>query len=189
LGNLDLPRMILATPLYAPGWWWAFAPGMALALVERDHPEWLRPRRLFGAGVALLSIELIALYELPASAGEFERSGLLVLGAVALMASSLHWQPRRGALLAALAADVSYPFYLWHASILSILSPLGSGYLLLVAGFSLTVAASSASVLLFERPFRQLWSKRQPRLSPRSEGLSRSRRFFSGRAAATSRAR
>ena len=158
MGNLDLPRMLLATPVYAPGWWWAFAPGMALALLERDHPGLLRPAPLLAAALALLCAEVVVLYQLPASEAEFWRSGLLVLGAVAFMAGALHWHPARGGALAALAADISYPCYLWHAPILAALAGAGGG--LLVLGFAaiLTIVASSVSVLLVERPFRAFWA-------------------------------
>ena len=114
MGGLDLPRMLPATPFYAPGWWWAFAPGMILALVERDHPGLLRPRPLMLGGILLLGAEFVFLYRCPPQAGDFVRSALLVTGAVAIMASVIHWQPGRGVVLAALAADISYPFYLWH---------------------------------------------------------------------------
>jgi peptidoglycan/LPS O-acetylase OafA/YrhL len=74
------------------------------------------------------------------------------------MASSLSWNCRRATALIALAADASYPFYLWHASILVTLSPLVRGLALGVIGFAIAAAVSVASVVVVERPIRRAWA-------------------------------
>lgn len=167
LGPIQLPGMLLVIPLLAPAWWWAFAPGMALALVERDRPELLRPRPLAAASTLLLVAGIASLDRLPAALSTDLRAVPIVLGAVGIMGAALNWRPLAGASAAALAADVSYPFYLWHVPVLAVLAPVATGYPMLAAALVLTTAASTASVLGVERPFR--------RALTRSTAVSRAR--------------
>jgi peptidoglycan/LPS O-acetylase OafA/YrhL len=166
LGNLQLPQMLLLTPFFAPGWWWAFASGMLLALLERDHPAYLRPRVLLPAVLFFAGLPALFL----SRGSDLGISVALVGMTLILMASLREWQPRHGAALAALAADASYPFYLWHAPILAVLAVSGQGYLPLLAAFSFTTIFSLGSVILIERPFRRL---RRSEFTGRDSDLSR----------------
>jgi peptidoglycan/LPS O-acetylase OafA/YrhL len=168
IGTVLLPQMLLAMPLFAPAWWWAFAPGMILALVERDRPDLLRPRFLAVTGLLLLctGIGVVGLW--PAGVPEALRAAPIVLGAVGIMGASLSWRPSFGASAAALAADASYALYLWHAPVLVVVAPVLGGYPGLGAGFVLATTAAAASVLLVERPFRRarLRERRASQASP-----------------------
>ncbi len=150
-------------PILAPAWWWAFAPGMVLALVERDRPDLLRPRPLAVVGALTLATGMVLLDRWPAGVADAMRAGPIVLGAVGIMGASVGWRPTVGASSAAVAAEVSYPFYLWHAPVLAAFAPLGSGYAVLAVAFVATLAASTASVLVAERPFRRAFARSRSR--------------------------
>jgi len=150
------PVMRLYEAVHLPWWLWAFSAGMVLAVLERDHRAWLRPY-LALAGVPILAFGWLSGSELWMVASE----PLVVLGATVMMAGLLDWEPGRGGRLASLAADASYPFYLWH---LPLLLAFGGFYSFSGAPLTLTVAAitsavSVASVLLVERPLRDLWMR------------------------------
>jgi peptidoglycan/LPS O-acetylase OafA/YrhL len=149
---------VLAMPLTLPIYFWAFAPGMCLAVIQRDRPDLIRPRPLFIAGVTLL-VGGLAWASLGDATGTYSAAAgaLVAAGTAATMASSLGWNCRRGTALIALAADASYPFYLWHASILATLSPLFRGLALGVIGFAVAATVSVASVVVVERPLRRAW--------------------------------
>jgi peptidoglycan/LPS O-acetylase OafA/YrhL len=174
MGPLVMPRMLPMMPILAPAWWWAFAPGMVLAVVERDRSELLHHRVLGFGGVLMVGLGLWLLDRWPADFSDPFRAGLLVLGAVGTMAAVLSWRPKRGAAVAALAADVSYPFYLWHAPVLATLAPL-IGVAAIPVGFVAATAASRLSVAL-ETPIRRDWARskariRQKRLPETSRGF------------------
>lgn len=168
IGPIELPRMLFMMPILAPAWWWAFAPGMALAVVERDRPELLRPRPLAVAGVVLLGLGLVLLGRWPTGSPDAVLAGFLVLGAVGIMAALLTWRPKHGAKIAALAADVSYPFYLWHAPVLASLAPL-VGVAAVPIGFVAAAIASTLSAVL-ETPIRRNWASSRAR--KRQRGLA-----------------
>ena len=159
LGPIQLPGMLLLIPLLAPAWWWAFGLGMALALIERDRPDLLRPRVLTAAGILLLVAGIAVLDRLPTSISSDVGALPIVLSAVGIMGASINWRPTTGAKAATLAADISYPFYLWHAPVLAALSPVATGYPMLAAALAVTAAASTVSVLCVERPVRRVWTR------------------------------
>jgi peptidoglycan/LPS O-acetylase OafA/YrhL len=161
MGPLAMPRMLPMMPVLAPAWWWAFAPGMVLAVVERDRPDLLSHRVLGFGGVGLLALGFWLLDRWPAEFSDPFRAGLLVLGSAGVMAAVLSWRPKRGAAVAALAADVSYPFYLWHAPVLAALAPL-IGVAAIPVGFVAATAASTLSVAL-ETPIRRDWARSKAR--------------------------
>ena len=77
--------------------------------------------------------------------------GLTALGTVFLVAAFVVRPIQSRAL--SLAAELSYPFYLWHASILLVAFDLGSGGIMVAPiALALTIAASGISVRCFERP-------------------------------------
>jgi peptidoglycan/LPS O-acetylase OafA/YrhL len=132
---------------------------MALALIERDRPDLLRPRPLAIVGGLMVVAGIAALDMWPPALAEDLAALPIVLGAVALMGSTLRWRPKVGSSVMALAADASYPFYLWHAPVLAVVASTSTGYPALAAGFAIAAAASLGSVLLVERPFLRSWNR------------------------------
>jgi peptidoglycan/LPS O-acetylase OafA/YrhL len=161
MGPVDLPRMLPMMPILAPAWWWAFAPGMVLALVERDLLDRLRPRVLAVAGVGTFCLGLALLDQWPTGVPDAFLAGFLVIGVVGIMAAGLTWRPKRGARIAGFVADASYPLYLWHAPVLASVAPV-FGVAAVPIGFALAATASALSVAL-ETPIRRDWSRSRAR--------------------------
>jgi peptidoglycan/LPS O-acetylase OafA/YrhL len=154
---LTVPELTVQTLVpYSPAFFWCFAAGMAVAILERDRPGWLQPRFLlpFGGALALAAMEV---------GGDVWTDLLPALATATLIAGLIGWRAASPQLT--FAADVSYPFYLWHVPMIALLTTILSGPALAVLAFASTAAVSTASVVLLERPV-QRWAKgRGPRPS------------------------
>ena len=117
---------------------YAFVPGMALAVVERHHPALfarLGNPRILAAGIALIAVGALARW-MPIALG----AGL---GTPLVMGWLLHHRvPAPKAL--AFAGGASYAAYLWHKDLMIAFGPW--------LGVALTIVASAASWWLIERP-------------------------------------
>jgi peptidoglycan/LPS O-acetylase OafA/YrhL len=166
LPAIDVP--LLAMPLMLPFFFCTFAAGMILAVLDRDHPTVIHPRPLLIAGAALVVAGFgWAAVGDPTGTSTAGADGFVALGTACLMGASLRWEHSRGASRIALAADASYPFYLWHASILVALAPTIGGIALAVVGFALAATISTASVVLVEHPIRRWWERLKKATTPK----------------------
>jgi len=137
-----------------PFMFWAFVPGMLLALVAVRRPDALRQlgsRPMAVAGVAML----VAGFWTNLPYGNL----LTVIGSFLIVAAAIMHRPD-GRIVVALAtagATLSYAFYLWHYDLIRWLETAGfTGWTL--AGAALLVAGlvSAASWLVVERPALRL---------------------------------
>ena len=120
---------------------WVFPLGMAAALVQRPT-TWLLP-----AGVVVLLVGLALAWSQPLDLIVAIAGVLLVLGI-----RDVHiWRP-----IAVMGAALSYPFYLWHAAVLTVVPSF-------VGGLAITLGISAISWFLLERPamtFGNAWARR-----------------------------
>jgi len=135
-----LPRVdpVIASSTF-PTMFWAFAPGMFVALMEGRMPWAARPATL-ALGIVLLAIGTEvwwASIDLPSGMGSFF-----------IVAWAVERRPSLGrlAIPASIGAALTYSVYLWHADLLE---QIPSTPLALVA----IVTVASASYLIVERPF------------------------------------
>jgi peptidoglycan/LPS O-acetylase OafA/YrhL len=141
---LIAPAAIKTGPWQLLWFAWVFPLGMAAALVRRPT-GWLLP-----AGVIVLLIGLALAWDQPLDLIVAVAGVLLVLGIRDVAV------PRA---LATVGSALSYPFYLWHAAILTLVP---SFVIALVA----SLAISAISWLVIERPamsFGSAWARRLPR--------------------------
>jgi peptidoglycan/LPS O-acetylase OafA/YrhL len=123
LANFALPNIsvpIVAMPALLPIFFWSFALGMLLAIVERDHPRVIEGHAWLAGGLALTVIGYLIADTYPAAYNDPIASMLIVLGAVGVMGGLMGWQQRWA--WAALGAEATYSFYLWHDPILNALA-------------------------------------------------------------------
>jgi peptidoglycan/LPS O-acetylase OafA/YrhL len=147
----DVP--VAAMPLVMPLYLWSFAPGMLLAVLERDNPGLIRDRLWLAVGLPMVLAGLVLADGYPAGYSEPGASLLVVLGSVGVMGGLLRW-PQNWA-WAAVCADATYSFYLWHAPVLNTLAPLLAAPATLGLGFLFTGVISVATTVILERPIRQ----------------------------------
>jgi peptidoglycan/LPS O-acetylase OafA/YrhL len=143
--------MLDASVLFAL-FFWCFALGMLLAVTERDRPGLIRGRWWLAAGLPLIVVGVaradtdLAFYANPGA------SLLVVVGVIGvmggLMKSRQHWA------WAALAADSTYSFYLWHLPILAALAVLATPPAAVALAFLITAGISVATTIVLERPIR-----------------------------------
>jgi peptidoglycan/LPS O-acetylase OafA/YrhL len=127
---LIAPAAIYTGPWQILWFAWVFPLGMAAALVRRPT-TWLLP-----AGIVVLAIGLALAWSQPLDVIVAIAGVLLVLGI-----RDVHvWRP-----VAAMGAALSYPFYLWHAAVLTVVPSF-------VGGLAITLAISTVSWFLLERP-------------------------------------
>jgi peptidoglycan/LPS O-acetylase OafA/YrhL len=175
LGNLARPNE-WAADLF-PFMFWAFVPGMLLAIVAVRRPDLIarvRPRRTLPLAIALVAGGLA----LNVVHGDLlTATGTALVIAVALRTSRTLRITRPLALLATAGATLSYPFYLWHLDVIHTLQRLQlSGTALAVAALVATGAIAAVSYVLVERPAmrlgRRLTVRRDPRPDPRPDSRS-----------------
>lgn len=154
---LMVPELTIQTLVpFSPAFFWCFAAGMAVAILERDRPGWLQPRFLLplGGALALAAMEV---------GGDVWTDLLPALATATLIAGLIGWRAASPQLT--FAADVSYPFYLWHVPMIALLTTMLSGPALAVIAFASTTAVWTASVVLLERPV-QRWARGRGATSP-----------------------
>jgi peptidoglycan/LPS O-acetylase OafA/YrhL len=88
----------------------------------------------------------------------FDRGSLIAAGAAFLIRAAT-LRPRASTAAIAVAADLTYAFYLWQAGVLEAIP--ASGLALVVAGFALTAAISVTSLFLVERPILETFRQRR----------------------------
>lgn len=148
------------TPMHG-GWilslyplmFWAFVPGMLIAVLERGG--WLRPQMLAAGAVAFGIVGLGTV--LPQDMGAWAIAGGCLIGLL------LHVRRVPGS---ATAADLSYGVYLWHDPLIGVFGP--------VVGGLGTMAAATVSWTIAERPAialgRRLSRRRLPPDAVHSDG-------------------
>jgi peptidoglycan/LPS O-acetylase OafA/YrhL len=118
---------------------YAFVPGMLLAVLEVRHPirfHWLRRAPYLALGVALVGLGAVTNVFFPIAL-------TTCLGSVLLIAWLRH-HPLPGARALAFGGGASYALYLWHKDMLIEFGP--------ATGLVLVLIASGLSWLLVERP-------------------------------------
>jgi peptidoglycan/LPS O-acetylase OafA/YrhL len=141
---LIAPAAIKTGPWQILWFAWVFPLGMAAALVRRPT-TWLLP-----IGVAVLGVGLALAWSQPLDIIVAVAGVLLVLG--------IRDVPVPHA-MASLGAALSYPFYLWHVAVLTVVPSFGGGFIV-------ALAISAVSWFLLERPVMNLgraWANRKPR--------------------------
>jgi peptidoglycan/LPS O-acetylase OafA/YrhL len=145
-GALSFPAMI-----------WAFIPGMAMAMVTVERPD--LARRLANGYVALLGALLMAIGwmvgETPLLYMVADVCLVLGIGLLIPWLTRPRTAPESRPIrhLAWFGVVVSYPFYLWHMSVMSSVTGAGiGGPLAFVITFGLVVLIGVASYRLVERP-------------------------------------
>jgi peptidoglycan/LPS O-acetylase OafA/YrhL len=156
LGNLATPDE-RAADLF-PFMFWAFVPGMLVAIVGVRRPDLVarvRPRRTLPLAVALIAGGL-ALNVVHADL--LTATGTALVIAVALHAGA-HTTERTQtlgrplALLATAGAALSYSFYLWHLDVIRAFQRVQlSGWALALAALVATGAIAALSYVFVERP-------------------------------------
>jgi peptidoglycan/LPS O-acetylase OafA/YrhL len=162
VAGLAMPGMtvpIVAMPALLPIFFWCFALGMLLAVLERDRPHWILGRLWLAAGFAAVVFGLLVADAYPAGYDDPASSLLVVLGTVAVMGGAIGW--RRKWAWAAVGADATYAFYLWHYPILNALAGAMSPVAAAVAGLAIAAAISLATTHVLERPIRRWLDSRQ----------------------------
>jgi peptidoglycan/LPS O-acetylase OafA/YrhL len=140
--------------LQYPFMFWAFVPGMLLALVAVRRPDALRQlgsRPMALAGVAMF---LVGLWTHPGYGNL-----LTVIGSFLIVTAAIVHRPagRIVVVLATGGATLSYAFYLWHYDVIKWLEREGlTGWGLGGAALLVVVLVSAASWLLVERPALRL---------------------------------
>jgi peptidoglycan/LPS O-acetylase OafA/YrhL len=113
---------------------WIFGLGMMTAMVEKRRPELLRRWYLLPLGAIVLASGLIS--------GQNTMLDFEIAGGAALLVAGCVGRPARLP-LAPLAAELSYPFYLWHLTLILALLGLGlHGSELMLAAFVLALTES-----------------------------------------------
>jgi peptidoglycan/LPS O-acetylase OafA/YrhL len=118
---------------------YAFVPGMLLAVLEVRHPirfRWLRRMPYLALGVTLLALGAITSTFYPVAI-------VTGVGTVLVMGWLVH-QPVPGARALAFAGGASYALYLWHKDSIVAFGPL--------VGLAIALAAAGLSWALIERP-------------------------------------
>jgi len=136
--SLERVGLVLGVPM-ALITFWAFAAGMMIATL-RTVPSGLA----IPFGCVFISIGLIV--GLPQWLDGFTALGAAMLVAGASGATSKLLQPPGW-----LGDRLSYPFYLWHVTVLNAVAVVG-GWLAAVIALALTIVVSLCSSLLVERP-------------------------------------
>jgi peptidoglycan/LPS O-acetylase OafA/YrhL len=158
-----------------PFMFWAFVPGMLLALVAVRRPDALRQlgsRPMAVAGVAML----VAGIWTNLAYGNL----LTVIGSFLIVAAAIVHRPagRIIVVLATAGATLSYAFYLWHFDLIRWLTDKGfTGWGLAGAALLLAALVSAVSYLLVERPALRMgkrvsWLSSGARLSSAETQLS-----------------
>ena len=161
--------------LQFPFMFWAFVPGMLLALVAVRRPDALRQlgsRPMAVAGVAML----VAGIWTNLAYGNL----LTVIGSFLIVAAAIVHRPagRIIVVLATAGATLSYAFYLWHFDLIRWLTDKGfTGWGLAGAALLLAALVSAVSYLLVERPALRMgkrvsWLSSGARLSSAETQLS-----------------
>lgn len=151
LGAFSFPAML-----------WGFVPGIALAWLMARRPD--LTRRAASWPVAGLGVACIAWGWLDGSTvlTSTRAEAVLVVGTALVMPwlmrprASAEWRPIAG--LAWFGLVVSYPFYLWHVTVMDALGAyLGSGPVTVIAVLATTVVIGVVSFRLVEQPAMR-WS-------------------------------
>lgn len=143
------PRLVTST---FPAMFWAFVPGMLLAL-RPDGDRRFRSSWFLIAGIALLIVGTSspwASVDVPSALGSFF-----------IVAWTVARQPDLGrvAPLAAAGAAITYSMYLWHVDVIR---ASGGGLTAVIAG----VAIAGTIYLLIERPILRLGRAKRSRAAP-----------------------
>jgi peptidoglycan/LPS O-acetylase OafA/YrhL len=144
---------MLDAPVLFALFFWCFALGMLLAVIERDRPGLIRGRWWLAAGPPLIVIGVagadtdLAFYANPGA------SLLVVVGVIGVMGALM--KSRQSWAWVALAADSSYSFYLWHLPTLGVLAPLVAPPVAVALAFAIAAGISVATTVILERPIRK----------------------------------
>ena len=167
--SLVAPSMavpVAAMPAMLPIFFWCFALGMLLAIVERDRPAFIRSRAWIAGGLPSIGLGLLIADRYPSGYGDPWTDLLVVLGAVVVMGGLIDL--RRNWAWTALAADATYSFYLWHYPVMNSLSLVLAPALGVALGFLIAGAISVATTVVLERPIRTFVDLRQRARAERS---------------------
>jgi peptidoglycan/LPS O-acetylase OafA/YrhL len=156
VASLLIPSMlvpVILDPILLPFFFWAFSLGMLLAVLERDRPKLIRPHVWLVAGLLLVPAGLYAADGYSAGFSDPLASLVVVFGAVAVMGALMGWRQRWA--WAALGADATYSFYLWHLPVLETLAArfIPSGTIIL--GLLITGLISVTITVVLEKPIRR----------------------------------
>jgi peptidoglycan/LPS O-acetylase OafA/YrhL len=142
LVSLGIELAMAGTPLHAtllesflPVRFWAFAPGMILA-VWQPKTDW----RWLVAGVGFLALGAMTLPFTPGGGQYVDIPA--VIGAGLVVGWGIHARPR-GAMWWSAGAAISYGLYLWHLDLFNLVGD---------AGLPLAFAIAALSYVLLERP-------------------------------------
>ncbi len=136
--------------VYGPALLWTFALGMGVAMLEHDRPSTVGRIGSAGVGAAMVMVGFLGV------------EPLVPAGTALLVAGLLRSQIAPPWL--SVAAELSYPFYLWHLTVLLAVGAAGlRGLPLVVVGFALALAVSAVSVRYVERPVQRLVARRLAR--------------------------
>jgi peptidoglycan/LPS O-acetylase OafA/YrhL len=149
--GLSLP--VVVDPILLVTFFWSFSIGMLLAVVERDRPNVILSRVWFAAGLVLVAAGLWNANGYSFGYSDPLSSLLIVLGAVGVMGALMGWKQQWA--WAALGADATYSFYLWHVPVLGTLAPLLSAPATFLLGLLITGLISVVATVLLERPIRK----------------------------------
>jgi peptidoglycan/LPS O-acetylase OafA/YrhL len=126
---------------------WTFGLGMTVAAIEGEHPRLVRLPWLAPVGAAILTCGFVV-------GSNTMTDVLTALGTAFLVAVSAGYPFE--STVAEYAAELSYPFYLWHGCVLLALASWGGpSWVLCATAMCATVAISAASVRYLERPIRR----------------------------------
>ncbi len=153
----DAAARVALAPMLA----WAFVPGMLVAVALAGPPSFARQlgrRWVFVAGALLIVLPLVSL---PNDHGYVELSRMIMVstGTALMIPRLLHlrvsWRP--GVALAHAGRTLSYPFYLWHLTLLLVIANMGGrGWTALALCGSVALVVSAVSWRSVERPTSDL---------------------------------
>jgi peptidoglycan/LPS O-acetylase OafA/YrhL len=159
---------------------WAFVPGMLVALAMSTAPSFaarLSERRVGVVGGLMLILPVVLLWNDHGHV-ELARMVLVCTGTALLIPSLLRWHAssRWAVAMATAGRTLSYPFYLWHLTLLLIVANLGGrGWPALALTGAVALVISAVSWHLVERPASDLARRlvhRSPMVDERPQVLS-----------------
>ena len=170
VASLLVPSMLIPVildPILLPIFFWSFSMGMLLAVIERDRPKLIRSRVWLVAGLPLVAVGLHAADGYPAGFSDPWASLAVVFGAVVVMGALLGWRQQWA--WAALGADATYSFYLWHLPVLETVAARFIPSATIILGFLITGLIAVTTTVMLEKPIRR-WAASRLASRPQRPG-------------------